>query len=138
MKVAAIQNFINRLRNRASKVTTLNNETAYTIKAYDLDECLSKLAKHLVDRDNIERKNREETLRLRVTELNNELDRKDVDIQILKSKLNSYKNDLERMSDAKMHEKANSMIFEMDALLRDFVKVKSMIVHLEDKLTKGD
>jgi len=136
LKVTAVQNFINRLRNRATKMSTLGDEVAYMIKAFDLDECLSKLAKQLLDRENFERKNREETMQLRITELNNELDRKDTEIQILRSKLDSYKVDLERMTDAKMHEKSNSLIFEMDILLRDFVKVKGMISHLEDKLTK--
>jgi len=43
---------------------------------------------------------------------------------------------MEKLAEAKMHEKSNSLIFEMDSLLRDFISVKSMITKLEEKMEK--
>lgn len=65
-----------------------------------------------------------------------EVEKKDEEITILNNKLETYIKEMEKLAEAKMHEKSNSLIFEMDSLLRDFISIKSMITKLEEKMAK--
>jgi len=89
-KVGYIQGFINRLRNRATRVATINGEDAYVIKAHDLDECLARLAKAAIDKTVLDVANREETAKLKLSEMSKELEKKSDETTILNNKLEIY------------------------------------------------
>ena len=73
-KVHMVQAFINRLRNRATKVNLLSSGPGYIIAANDLDECLAKLTKHIFDRSLIENFNREESHNMIKAQYNSQLE----------------------------------------------------------------
>ena len=133
-KVHMVQAFINRLRNRATKVNLLSSGPGYIIAANDLDECLAKLTKHIFDRSLMENFNREESHNMIKAQYNSQLEIKTYEIQILESKIQYFKENIEKLSDIMLYQKGNSLIFEMDAILRDLFQAKSLMSKMEEKI----
>lgn len=86
-KIAFIQGFINKLRNKVQRVDLLSNGFGFVINAVDLEECVNYLNKGLVGFAEKEIKNRTESFSYVYDVLNTKNQAQEKEIEALKMKI---------------------------------------------------
>lgn len=128
-KCTAVQKFLNNIRNRA-----LKTDGGYLITYPDMDECLNKLAKEYVEKSSLATKSRYETYAMMIKTLSEQLHYKNSEIKMLKLQKNQLQEDVENLADALFNQRGSSIIFELDALLRELSQLRIDYKDLEQRV----
>jgi hypothetical protein len=133
-KVEAIQTLLTKLRNRGTEVDTLTSGTGMVFTVKDLNECLNDFCKQVIKFCEKQMKGRSELLGVKEQEFSQILYVKDQQIAEMDRRLRNQVKNLENLISARLFEKGNQMIYELDNCNRLVNLFKRNIFSMEFKV----
>lgn len=136
-KVGPVQSFLTRLKNRCTEVETLTSGPGLVFTLKDFNDCVRQMSKGLVKYCEVELKTRSETMTVRVQHLEHLLYSREQQVLELQRKTKQLEDDQERIVNAKIAERGNQVIYELDQSQRELRTLKDSIYTLENELRKA-
>ena len=133
-KVAEIQKFITKLRNRGTEVETLTSGPGMVFTIKDFNECIQILCRGLIKYSEREMRARSEDLSKKEQHYITLLYIKDRKIENLEERINNTRDNLDKLINSKMYEKGNQLIYELDLVNRQLRLFKDNIFAMEREL----
>jgi len=135
-KCSQIQSFLTRLKNRGTEVETLTSGPGYVFTLKDINDCVATLTKGLLKYSEQEMRTRCEHFAKKEQHLYNLLYVKDQQILSLERRMERQVREIDKMVNARMYEKGNRIVFELDQTHRQLKLLKDGIFHLESRMFK--
>ena len=133
-KVEAVQGLLTKLRNRGTEVDTLTSGTGMVFTIKDLNECLSDFCRQTVKYCEKQMKSRSDTLHAKECHYQELLYVKDKKIDEMDRRLKNQNKNLDNLISARLFEKGNQLIFELDSCNRLVSLFKRNMYNLEAKI----
>lgn len=124
------------MRNRCTQVETLTSGPGIVLTAKDINDILIEFCRAIVKDHEKQFKSRTESAHLKEQELGNAIYAKDMRIKTLENRLKRISDNLENVIDARLFEKGNQLIYELDSSTRVLNIFKETMNDLETKLLK--
>jgi hypothetical protein len=133
-KVGAIQAMLTKLKNRSTEVETLTSGPALVVTIKDLNDILVEFCKESISYMEPTFKSRQETSWMREQHLMQLLYHKDTQLVSLNHRIHNIGVNLEKIIDARLFEKGNHLIYQLDHSNRVLALVKGQMHGLEQHL----
>ncbi|CDW83349.1 UNKNOWN [Stylonychia lemnae] len=133
-KVAEVQKFITKLRNRGTEVETLTSGPGMVFTIKDFNECIQILCRGLIKYSEREMRSRSEDLSKKEQHYLTLLYVKDRKIENLEERISNTRDNLDKLINSKMYEKGNQLIYELDLVNRQLRLFKDNIFAMEREL----
>lgn len=133
-KIGPVQVFLTKLKNRGTEVETLTSGPGMVFTIKDLNECMIELCRTLVKHCEPELKSRSDMMCAMELHYRDLLYSKDQRIECLEHRMKNVVKNLENIIDARMFEKGNQLIYELDSANRLLALYKRALYDLENRL----
>lgn len=133
-KLSSVQVFLTKLKNRGTEVETLTSGPGMVFTVKDINECMIELCRALVKQGEPELKSRSDLACQQDIHYRHLLYEKDQRIECLEHRMKNVVRNLENVIDARMFEKGNQLIYELDSANRLLALYKQALYDLEQKL----
>lgn len=133
-KVTAIQSLITKMRNRGTEVETLTSGPGMVFTTKDINEILIDFCNTTIKDQEKQFKSRTESFKLIEDNFKNIVYVKDQKINSLEHRIKNIGLNLENIIDARLFEKGNQLIYELDSSNRVLALFKNAMFGLEQSL----
>lgn len=133
-RVTAVQVLLTKMRNRSTEVETLTSGPGMVFTIKDINDILQEFCRSTIKDQEKQFKSRSETAFLIEDNLRNLLYFKDQHIKTLEQRLRNIGVNLENIIDARLFEKGNQLIYELDSSNRVLSLFKNAMSGLERRL----
>jgi len=133
-KVAPVQRMLTQFKNRCLEIETLTSGSGVVISTKDLNECLKDLCRNTVKFSEVEMRTRCEQMAMLLTQYENMLYAKDMQLLNLEHKLTHAKGELQKIVNTKVFARGNNLIYELDRSTRQLRLMKDNTFMLEKGL----
>ncbi|KAL4500564.1 hypothetical protein ABPG72_002988 [Tetrahymena utriculariae] len=135
-KVSYVQSFINRLRNKVSRVDLLSSGFGFVISVNDLEDCIQYLNKAIQQFGEKEIKKRIDSAQYLYDLQNSKIKSQQKHIDALKQQIKLIKTLQNKHIDALVHERGNNLIYEMAKMQRKQADFQRFLTNIESEVTQ--
>lgn len=123
-KIEPVQTFLTRLRNRGTEVETLTSGPGMVFTTKDINECIQDFCRQIIKFGEKELKSRSDTLCKKEGHYRRMIYIKDQKISDMQRRLDNASKNMENLISAKLFEKGNQLIYQLDNTSRLLILFK--------------
>ena len=124
MKLTPVQHFLTELKNRGTEVKTLTSGPGWVFTQKDINECIQKFCRNVIKYGEKELKGRSDLLAQKESHFRNLVYVKDQKIADMQRRIDNTSKNLENLINAKLFEKGNQLIYQLDCTSRILILFK--------------
>ena len=133
-KLYPVQQFMTELRNRGTQVATLTSGAGWVFTEKDLNECMQKFCKSVLKYGEKELKSRSDLLAQKESHYRRLVYIKDRQVSSMQNRIENQGKNLENLINAKLFEKGNQLIYQLDCTSRLLILFKQTMFGLETEI----
>ena len=133
-KVAPIQSFLSRLRNRCTEINTLTTGPGMVFSLKDFNECIYLLARQLLKWGELEMRSRVETGALQARFLQHIAYCREQEKNLAERKLEKMESEIAKIVNARLSESSAHLIYELDTVSRELRLMKDNVYTMEARV----
>ena len=133
-KLAPVQQFLTELRNRGTGVATLTSGPGWVFTEKDINECIQKFCRQVIKYGEKELKSRSDSAAQKEAHYRRMIYIKDQKIADMQRRIDNTGKNLGKLISAKLFEKGNQLIYQLDSTSRLLILFKQTMFGLETEL----